>query len=173
LILGVVALLLGGSALGVALTHAGPAGARGPAGSGTETKWASQQTTQSVSNDTCTVASGSIINFTAIGPGVVALTATVNLLMGHTSGDNIQFEVSLANASAACNPLANHYVGGLVDASAPSATYDQDVNLVQTFSVGATTGNISLDVIGMFTNSFGIDAFSFNGVSVVAVYYPS
>jgi len=172
LILGVVALVLGASALGVALTGTGHTGARGPAGPGAVLNQTSYAITQAVPNDTCTAATGSSIGFTVGGPGVVTLTATVALLLDHTNGDQTTYSISLANAAASCDVLANKYVTGNVDYSAPTAAYVPDVSLVQNFPVGAA-GIFTLDVVGNFTNFYGVDSFNFNSVSVAGVFYPA
>ncbi len=172
LVLGVVALVLGGSALGIALTKAGPAGSRGPAGPGVELNRSAYQDTQSVANNTCTAATGSEIGFTVSGPGNVTIMAGVSVLVDHTNGDAMTYDVTLQNAALSCNALSDNWVVGSVDYSAPTTYYPQQVTLVETFPL-TTAGTYSFEVVGNFYNFYGLDSANFNGVSVVGEFYPS
>ncbi len=172
LILGVVALLLGGSALGIALTSTGHTGARGPAGPGAVVNQATHEETQAVTNATCTAATGSVVGFLASGAGTVTMVATVVLLVSHTAGDSTTYYVSLANSAQKCNVFANNWVSGYVDYTAPTTSYVEDVTLVQNFPI-AVAGTYAFDVVGNFTNAYGLDTTSFNSVSVEGVYLPS
>jgi len=172
LILGVVALVLGGSALRISLTKTGTAGSRGPAGTGAELSHSAYQVTQAVPNNTCTAATGSEIGFTVAGPGNVTIVAGVSVLVEHTNGDYMAYEVTLQNAALSCNALTNTWAEGGVDYSAPSTDYAQQVTLVETFPL-ATAGTYSFEVVGNFTDAYGIDSGNFNGISVLGEFYPS
>jgi hypothetical protein len=178
LILGVVALLLGGSALGIALTKTGatggvgPAGSRGPAGPDAELNHSAYELTQEVSNDTCTAATGSEIGFTVAGPGNVTIVAAVSVLLEHTSGDSIHYELTVQNAALNCDAFSNNWVSGLVDYSAPTTNYAQQVTLADTFPL-TTAGTYSFEVVGNFTSFFGLDIGNFNQISVLGEFYPS
>ncbi|MGB6501070.1 MAG: hypothetical protein WBG19_06700 [Thermoplasmata archaeon] len=172
LILGVVALVLGGSALGIVLTKSGPAGSRGPPGSGVQVTHSAYQATQSVPNDTCTAATGSEISFTVTTPGNVTILAAVSVLVVHTTGDAMTYDVTLQSTAASCNALTNDWVEGGVDYSAPTTNYAQQVSLVDTFPV-TTAGTYGFEVVGNFFNFYGVDSANYNGISVSAAFYPS
>jgi hypothetical protein len=196
LILGVVALALGGSGLAIALTHAGPAGAaggrgaagtngtdgtngatgptgpQGPPGPGAVVNGTYTQEETGLTNATCGAQFASGIGFTVKGPGTVVVTASVELEMTHTAGDFTDYDVSLANASATCDVFANSYVSGELTTTLPTTTYFFDVSLVQTFPV-TTAGTYTIDVIAEATVFLGSESNNFVYSSVAGVFYPS
>ncbi|MGP8073425.1 MAG: hypothetical protein ACLQD9_00575 [Thermoplasmata archaeon] len=181
LILGVVALILGGSALGIALTKGGPAGAagakgtngtngtRGPAGPGAVVGQSFNDGT-TVLTGACGYYNGSNLSFTVSGPGTFVLAASVEILMQHTLTDFVFFSASLSNASSTCNPDLNNFVDYDLSDSLPTANYYAELSLDQSFPVGAA-GAYTFDVIGVASG--GTDTADFYFGSVVGVFYPA
>ena len=178
LILGVVALALGGSGLAIAVTHAGPAGssgatgARGPAGPGAVVNSTSYQYTTALANGTCTVAAGSTIGFDASGPGVVTLTVTVAFIILHTNGDYLSYYVSLASSTATCNVVGQPWVDGSVGVAEPTGEYTPQVSLTEVFPISAA-GMHTFDVQTNCSNYLGEDTASVNGITETGAFYPS
>jgi hypothetical protein len=184
LVLGVAGLVLGGSAIGVAVTHSGANGAagsrgapgvngtngaRGPAGPGAIVKQVFNDGT-TVMTGTCGFYNGSNLSFTVAGPGTFVVTASLVLYIHHSLANYTFYTMSLANASAACNPSANNYVEGEWSDALPNGTYYPDFDLVQSFQVGAA-GTYTFGIIG--TMGGGTDPTEFYYASTVGVFYPS
>jgi len=178
LILGVVALILGGSALGIALTKGGPAGAagangtngsRGPAGPGAVVGQSFNDGT-TVLTGTCGYYNGSNLSVTVSGPGTFVLTASVEILLQHTLTDFAFLSASLSNASSTCNPDLNNFVTYALGGSLPTGNYYAELSLDQSFQVGAA-GAYTFDIIGV--ESGGTDVAEFYFGSVVGVFYPA
>jgi hypothetical protein len=112
------------------------------------------------------------MSFTVTRPGTVVVTASLELNLGHTTGQSTIYTVSLANASAGCSPVSNHFVTGLVSTAQPTGNYYPDMSLVQSFPVGAA-GTYTFSIIGTASMSSSSDASVFWYGSVVGVYYPS
>jgi hypothetical protein len=177
LILGVVALVLGGSAVGIALTHAGPTGATGATGrQGVQgAPGPGAVVKQSFNDGTTTLAGcgyypGSNITFMVGSPGTFAVTASVSLLIHHTLGNFTFYTLSLANASVPCSVSINNFVEGSLSGNLPSGNYWPDYSLVQDFQVGAA-GTYTFGIIGSQTG--GTDATEFYFASMVGMFYPS
>jgi hypothetical protein len=178
LILGVVALVLGGSAVGIALTHTGPAGvaggnglpgAQGPPGPGAVVKQSFNGGTTTLTS-TCGFYAGSNISFAVSSPGTFVITSSVLLLIQHTLGNFTFYTLSLANVSATCNPSLNNFVEGSLSDALPSGNYGPAYSLVQSFQVGAA-GTYTFGIIGEQTG--GTDVTDFYYASVAGVFYPS
>jgi hypothetical protein len=132
LILGVVALVLGGSAVGIALTRAGPAGATGqqgtpgPAGTNATDLWAIISATGSIIYDKDANAS------------------TTHWLSGYPGSYQVGFNRNVA----ACSYAATIYAGGYPAAFtlvAPRAGA-VDAVFVETFDSGGVATNESFDL---------------------------
>jgi hypothetical protein len=175
LILGVVALVLGGSGLAIALTHAGPAGptgaagARGAPGPGATTLQGFNVGTTALSG-VCGYYSGSNLTFVVSEPGTFVITASVEIYIHHSSGNYTFYTVSLANTSAACNPEANNFVEEDWSDAFPTGNYYPTHGLAQNFQVGAA-GTYTFGIVG--TMGGGTDPTEFYYATVVAVFYPS
>jgi hypothetical protein len=201
LILAVVAILLGGSALGLALTssgHTGAAGANGTPGSagangangangapGIQGPPGPQgmpgpgavvnqsfDTGTTVLSSTCGSYLGSTVNFTVSGPGMLVMSATVVLAIVHNAGQSTVYTVSLWNTSAVCSPSANNYVDGAEGLAQATDSYYPDVSLFQSFPIGAA-GNYSIAIIGTDITSAGSEIDEFYYATVVGVFYPA
>jgi len=175
LILGVVALVLGVVALGIALTHAGPAGgagSRGAPGPGALVEKNFNGGTTLIGVHPCTYYLGSNLSLAVTGPGIFVVTAEVQIANDHTNGVTDAGYISLANTSAACNPLAagNNYADVLFPSGLSSDAYVQSYTLIQTFQVGAA-GTYTFGIIGEQTT--GTDTVDFYYASVVALFYPA
>jgi hypothetical protein len=175
LILGVVALVLGGSGLAIALTHAGPAGgkgvqgAQGPPGPGAVVKQGFNDNTTTLTG-TCGYYPGSNISFSVSSPGTFVVTASVVILVDHVLGNYTFYTLSLTNASVPCNPDLNNFVEGDWSGALPSGDLFPDYSLVQSFQVGIA-GTYTFGIIG--DQSGGTDPTSFYFASVVGMFYPS
>jgi hypothetical protein len=177
LILGVVALILGGSAVGMALTHAGPTGPVGAPG----TRAVVNQTSdgqESTILSTCGSYPGSNVSFAAKGPGTIVVTATVSLYLQINLSNAADVYISLWNPSTSCSPTLNSYV--YVGAPCRIANYPSqdlcqywpDISLVQTFPV-PSAGDYTISVIGTARSAYSGNGCYFEGASVAGVFYPS
>lgn len=171
-LLGVVAVVLAASALGVSLVSLSHVEGRGPAGPGALVNQTSHEETQYVTNATCTVANYSTVGFTVGGAGVIAVTATVALLLGHTNGADTSYVMTLQEASQACDALTGNWVTGAVDYSAPTTNYLQVLTMVADFTI-TTAGTYAYEVSGNFTMSYSGDFSAYNSVAVSGVFYPA
>jgi hypothetical protein len=190
LILGVVALILGGSALGIALTKGGPAGAtgatgprgqagtngingtngsRGPAGPGALVEQSFNGNTTTMTGS-CGYYNGSNLTFIVSGPGTFVLTASVEILMQHTATDFVFFTASLSNASSTCNPDLNNFLTYDLSDALPTGNYYAELSLDQSFHTGGA-GTYTFAIIGLASG--GTDATEFYFASVVGVFYPA
>jgi hypothetical protein len=201
LILGVVALVLGGAGLGIAITnsgHVGPAGpmgvkgdtgghgtngtdgkngsngtngSRGPSGPGAQVVQTFDISTTFL-NTTCVAYAYSNLTVTVTGAGTFVVTAAVVLDLYHSSGGSTSYLVSLANASAVCNPVDNSYSEGAINGALPTSYYSEDVSLVQSFSIGAA-GTYNVDIIGTADMTAFGDTTAVYYASEVGVFYPA
>jgi len=183
LILGVVAMGLGGSGLAIALTHLGPrgpAGAAGPVGN-TGARGAPgpgavvNQTYDAGSTElgtTCTAYLGSDVNFTVSGPGVLVVTASVGLTLYHRATNYTIYAVTLGNGSATCNAFSNNSVAGEAFGTQPTGYYEVFLGLAQSFPVRAA-GTYTVDVVGYAAMSNSSDVTYLTYASVEGVFYPS
>ncbi len=197
IILGVVALILGGSGLAIALTHTGPTGGtgangaqgtrgpEGPAGAngtnGTNgTNGApgpgalvngTTDSSAALVNGSCEAYAGSEVNFTVSGPGTLVITAAVELSVVLDTGEYSNFEVSVANTTTGCNIYAYSWVAGAVPAASSSESAYADLTVVQTF-FASSAGQLTTEVIDAgYTTSPGYA--EIDHVTVVGVFYPS
>lgn len=184
LILGVVALALGGSGLAIALTHAGPAGATGPKGStgatgkngingtngapapGAIINQSSVGPSSLVNNTTCASEPGADVGLLASGVGTVVVTAAVTIWVVQTSGDFGDVALWLGSQSALCS---GHQQYVFVSTSLPANEYYVSASLVETFSV-STPGSYTYYLSGY---NVGSDTAYFYETTIVGVYYPS
>lgn len=170
LILGVVALLLAASSLGVALARKGAPGAPGATGLNGGVVTIYDRHAMPIGT-TCQSYTGSSVSILADGPGSIVVTATV-LIVSHPN-NYTDFEISLANESRACDVYKNDYVNGTSQFAPGEANYSSDayVPLVQFFPVNVS-GPYSVDVIGVAETPDG-GTVTFYSASVVAEFFPS
>lgn len=184
LILGVVALALGGSGLAIALTssgHTGAAGAtgptgatgapgpRGPPGPGAVTGSRNVNGYLPMSDGVCTNFTGSSFSIAASGPGVVVLTGSVVLQIAHTSGYLTEYYLGIENASAPCGVDFPMY--GMIE-SEPSGYYFPDTSLAVAYAVGAA-GTYTYQIEGTADNTSSSDITDFIWASEIGTFYPS
>jgi hypothetical protein len=189
LILGVVALALGGSGLAIALTHAGPAGARGPAGGagdqgppgspgapGSPGPGAivnqTYDTGSTELNTTCAAYVGTDINFTVGDSGVLVVTASVEVALFHRATNYTIYAVSFGDGSATCNAFDNNSVAGEASGTQPTGFYNVFLGLAQSFPITAA-GTYTVDVVGYAAMSNSSDTTYFTYASLEGVFYPA
>jgi hypothetical protein len=189
LILGVVALALGGSGLAIALTHAGPAGGRGPAGSageqgppgstgapGSPGPGAIVNQSYDVGSTelstTCTAYVGSAVGFTVGDPGVLVVTASVELTLFHRATNYTIYAVSFGDGSATCNAFNNNSVAGEASGTQPTGFYNVFLGLAQSFPITAA-GTYAVDVVGYAAMSNSSDTTYLTYASLEGVFYPA
>jgi hypothetical protein len=195
LILAVVALLLGASAIGLALinsAHTGPAGAngaagtngtagprgpagatgatgsQGPAGPGAVMNQTSFTGTGNALAKTCGSMDGMELNLTATRAGHAILTAEVLITLTHTTGGNTADYLNIGNTSTDCTGVASY---ALVTSAEPTGSYYVEVGIVQDFTIPAA-GTYSFFITG-YDYSSGTDTTNFGWANLVGVYYPS
>ena len=185
LILGVVALVLGGASLGISLTHAGPAGATGgtgatgptggtgatgptgPAGPGAEINESYVTSgTYWVNNTTCAAEPGADVGFKVSQPGTVVLTVTTTIVVNDVSGGGAVIEITLNTNPTGCGSEPQ-----LLDIdSQPDGIYYTSVSLVQTSPV-STAGTYTYYLV---CEEYGGTAPSYyDSTQLVGVFYPS
>jgi hypothetical protein len=186
LILGVVALVLGGSAVGIALTHAGPTGPTGtagtdgtqgaqgvqgppgPAGPGAVFTTSAWRFGGAEINTTCASMTEILLNFNVTLPGTVFVTATLVITLTHTSGNQAAAALTVSDSNTTCPGTPSY---ALVTSSAPTGTYYTDVAVEGLFTV-PSAGTYSYYITG-YDYSSGGDTTSFGWANAVGAYYPS
>lgn len=176
LILGVVALVLGGSAVGIALTHVGPTGAtgsqgsRGPAGPGAVVNETNDVGELSMSS--CGSDPGSNITFTVTDPGTIVVTASASLSLQVTADSNVQATVFLWNHAASCSPNSNVVGFFPTSCSAGTCVYDPELSVLESFPV-TSEGTYTISVAGSLNLVSSENYCYFEDATVIGVYYPS
>jgi hypothetical protein len=181
LILGVVALILGGSGLAIALTRAGSAGATGaagstgatgtqgppgPAGPGAIVNSTYVGPSAQINNTSCIAELGADVGFKATVAGVVVVTVTVTIFIDHTSGDLGDVALFLSSGPASCPGYAQY---AFVANAEPTAYYYISVSLVETFAI-PSAGTYTYYLVGYDIGTE--DAFYYT-TTIAGVYYPS
>jgi len=184
LILGVVALALGGAGLAIALTHAGPAGPTGPTGNtgttglqGPPGPGATVEQNFNAGTTTiagvCTYYEGSNLSFNVTTPGTFVLSASVTLYLYHTSGYSPYEKISLTNASgSSCSQTGDLYAVPSLASGEPTGYYLPTVSVVQSFVVGSA-GTYTFGLAGIAAGGGSGDFCDFYYAGVVGVFYPS
>ena len=177
LILGVVALTLGGSGLAITLTHAGPRGPTGnTGGQGAPGPGAvvnqTYDTGSTELSTTCTSYVGSDVNFTVSDPGVLVVTAAVAVTLYHRATNYTIYAVSFGDGSATCNAFNNNSVTGEASGAQPTGFYEVFLGLAQSFPIGAA-GTYTVNVVGYAAMSNSSDTTYLSYASVEGVFYAS
>ena len=185
LILGVVALILGGSGLAIALTNSGHTGATGATGAqgiqgvqgapgapgpGAVVNESFNTGTTVLAVDVCTYYAGSNTSIRVTGPGSFAVTASVEMQFDHTNGVPDAGYISLVNTSASCSPTSYNFDRVSAPPGMSTDAYLLDYSLTQTLEVGAA-GAYAFGIIGDQVG--GTDTVEFYYASVVVTFYPS
>jgi len=197
LILGVVALILGASALGVALTqsgHTGPTGAQGASGTpgsagtpgapgargapgtngtpgpGAVTNQSSiSGVGQQVTNSACTVFEGAQVNLTVARAGIAVVTSAILIIQIHNS--NTTYAQALVNLNNNTTDCLSHALYVLANTGAPIGSSQTSVTLVRSFTIRAA-GTYTFYVNGEDISS-GTNTSYFASATTVVVFYPS
>lgn len=170
-ILGVVGIILGGTALGVTLTRAGPIGpigpigVQGPHGNGTVVATHSHESGFPRASATCTLWAYANISINVTGPGVVAIQGEAQILINHTVETEDIAYVYIQNGSSPCSG-ANTVL--TIPSNLPSTILLETVPVQGVFTVSGY-GEDTFTVMDMAASGADI-AFSY--ISLVAVYYP-
>ncbi len=165
-ILGVVALVLGGSAVGIALTHTGPTGPAGTRVSGPIVEQASQEGGIGVSS--CADYAGAQIAF-AVASGNATITAVVWLEFYHSAGNYTEVHLNIGESTTDCS---SDYVLAYVDASQPTGTLETSATLVRGFST-TIAGPYTFYVNTELYYQTGSDSVAIEKCTTVGVFYPS
>jgi len=192
MIMGVVALLLGGAALGVALTNGGHTGAtgaagangspgtsgnpgaQGPPGPGALVNQTLDQNTSDELTGACGMYTNSTVNFTVTGPGTLVVSASVEFELAHTLGNYTYAYASLWLATTTCTLIGNNYEQSYVGATEPTGTTFPDLSLLQTFAIPAA-GTYPIAIIGFMVTTGSIlnDNVYYYTASIAGEFYPS
>jgi len=167
LIVAVVALALGASALGISVANYRPSPAASPGiviahatlGSGA---------VPIPRLGHCENISGLILKINVSGPGTVVVTASILVTLYHSSAYYAAAGIYVSNASTSC-PGAE--VLAYIDNGVASGTYFDDVSAVGSFTVSAA-GTASYYVTG-YDYSTGTDYTQGGYMVMVGVFYPS
>jgi hypothetical protein len=190
LILGVIALVLAGAALGIAFTNHGQTGStgatgeRGPAGANGSngapgTPGAAgpdatvNQTTQTNAialGSSCTTDSEAQVGLKVSTAGTVVATAVVWVEFDHTAGDEMQVEVNLGENSTDCT--SDFSLAYLSDTE-PAGLVVQSFTLDRAFAI-TVAGSYTFNVNGeLYYSSGTTDDVAIEKCTTVAVFYPS
>jgi hypothetical protein len=193
IIIAVVGLLLGASALTVALVVPGRAGATGePGATGSQGPVGSQgpagvqgpagatgaagpgavvnQTTRTytyIVNTSCSTVGGTDLGFSTDGPGTVTLEATVLVSFVHTEAADDAVELNLGNTSSDCSS-SPAWAQVIAD---PAGAYTITVPLVNSF--GITTAGAHMFYLNAIDPSDNGDVKSASWITVVGTFYPA
>ena len=164
-ILGVVALLLGGSALAVSLVRYSSAGGPGIVVAQTAYDYGGELIPHL---GHCQNVTPLILNVSASGPGTVVVEATTIITLYHTSGYYAAAAIYVSNSNATC-------LGGetlaYIDDSIASGIYIQTLTAVGSFAI-ASAGTEKYYLTG-YDYSTGTDYTQGGFVEMVGVFYPS
>jgi len=166
LILGVVALVLGSSALGISLTRSSSAGT-GPG-------IVVAQTVYDFAGELiphlghCENVTPLVLNVSVSGPGTVVVEATIIVYLYHTAGYYAAAAVYVSNASATC---PGEEALAYIDDPVATGTYIQTLTAVGSFTVSAAATD-KYYVTG-YDYSTGTDYTEGGLVEMVGVFYPS
>jgi hypothetical protein len=181
LILGVVALILGGSGLAVALTRAGatgPAGAtgatggtgatgpQGPAGPGAVVNESNVGPEPQVSNTSCAAEPGADVGFKVSQAGSVFVTATTTIGVDDEIGGDADVGFYISASPTGCGSEPQYVY--IVDQ--PDGYYYTSISLAQSFTVsspGTYTFYLTSDWVDGTAPTY------FFTTTIVGVYYPS
>ncbi len=123
-------------------------------------------------NTTCVPYAGSDVNFTVTGPGILVVTASVQIVMYHTETNYTIFAVSFGNGSTQCNAFLNNSVTGESFGTQPTGFFIVYLGLAQNFPVNAS-GTYTVDIVGYAAMSRSLDTTYLTYASVTGVFYPS
>jgi hypothetical protein len=121
---------------------------------------------------TCTAYAGSDVNFTVSGPGVLVVTASVEVTLFHTATNYTIYSVSFGNGSKMCNAFGNNSVAGEAFGTDPTGYSNVFLGLAQSFPI-AGTGTYTVDVVGYASMNRSLDVTYLTYASVSGVFYPS
>jgi len=167
LILAIVAVLLGASALGVSVASYAASSAQGPA---IVVAHASLDSGGGLVPHTgsCHNVTGFVLHMTVGGPGTVTVVANLELYLYHSSANYAAAAVFVSNTSSTCPGVP---VLSYIDNGIASGLYITDVSATGGFAVAAA-GTLSFYVTG-YDYSTGTDYTTCGFVNMVAVFYPS
>ncbi|MGP8078403.1 MAG: hypothetical protein ACLQD8_07525 [Thermoplasmata archaeon] len=168
IILAVVALLLGGSALGIALTNTGHTGPQGTPGGGAVVDQATQ--VGAVGLSSCSDYAGAQVGFTTTSGGTVVVTAVVWVEVSHSAGNETQIELNLGQTTSDCSSDFS-----LVDiaSSQPPGLLVVSTTLVRDFAI-STAGTYTFYVNGdLYYSAGAFDSAAIEKCTTVGMFYPS